>query len=95
MPNPREQSVPQNVPIVQFEIFSGSTNREVQAIHTFRSSKRVDNQVQNPPNNHPNVEIPNKEKEKEVPKESTKKYDQVVDTQERSFLPKASFPQHL
>jgi len=45
--------------------------------------------VQIPLNNHPNVEI--KEKEKEVPKESTKKDKQVVDTQEKSFVPKDHF----
>jgi len=44
----------------------------------------VDNQVQNPPNN-PNIV---KEKEKEKPKESTKKDDQlIVDNQEKSFVP--------
>ena len=72
--NPRGQLVPPNVPTGQFEIGSGSTNREVHAIHTLRSGKRVDDQVQIPPiKSHTNVETPNKEKEKEVPKESTKK----------------------
>ena len=65
----------------------------VQAIHTLRSGKKVDNQVQLPPNS-PNVENPSKEKEKEMPKESTKKDDQVVvDTQGNSFVPKTLFPQ--
>ena len=52
----------------------------------------MDNQVYAPPNN-PNVV---KKKEKEDPKESTKKDDQVVvDNQEKSFVPKAPFPQRL
>jgi len=55
----------------------------------------VDNQIQVPPND-PNVENIIKEKEKEISKESTKKDDQVVvDNQAKSFVPKASFPQHL
>jgi len=50
----------------------------------------VDNQVQASPNN------PNVIKEKENPKESTKKDDQVVvDNQEKSFVSKAPFPQRL
>ena len=71
MPNPSGQPAPQNTPTGQFEIGSGS-NHEVQAIHTLRSGKRVDNQVQDPPNN-PNIVI--KKKEKKEPKESTKKDD--------------------
>ena len=59
VPNPRGQPAPQNTPTGQFEISSDS-NRQVQAIHTLRSGKRVDNQVQDPPNN-PNIV---KEKEK-------------------------------
>jgi len=52
----------------------------------------VDNQVQDPPNN-PNIV---EEKEKENPKEPTKKDDQVaVDNQEKSFVPKGPFPQRL
>jgi len=70
VPNARGQLAPQNNPIGQFEIGSDS-NREVQAIYTLRSGKRVDNQVQDPPNN-PNI-VKEKEKEKEELKESTKK----------------------
>jgi len=56
----------------------------------------VDNQVEVPSSNHPNIEIPNKKKGKEIPKESTKKEDKVVvDTQEKSFVPKTPFPQRL
>ena len=88
--------VPSNVPTCQFEIGPGSINREVQTIHTLRSGKRVDDQVQIPPTkSHTNVETSNKEKEKEVPKESTKKDDKVVDTREKYFVPKAPFPQRL
>ena len=76
MPNPRGQPIPQNTPTGQFEISSDS-NREVQTINTLQSGKRVDNDVQTPPNN-PKVENSSKEKEKEMPKESTKKDDQVV-----------------
>ena len=88
MPNPRGQPAPQNTPTGQFEI----SYRKVQAIHTLGSDKKVDNQVQAPPNN-PNVA---KEKEKENPNESTKEYDQVViDNQEKSFVPKVPFSQRL
>ena len=94
MSNLKGQHVPQNVPTGQFEIGSGS-NREVQAIHTLRSGKKVDNQVQIPPNDS-NVENIIKEKEKEISKESTKKNDQVVvDNQTKFFVPKAPFPQPL
>ena len=52
----------------------------------------MDNQVYAPPNN-PNVV---KKKEKENPKESTEKDDQVVvDNQEQSFVPKALLSQCL
>jgi len=47
----------------------------------------VDNQVQTRPNN-PNVI---KKKEKENPKEPTKKDDQVVDHQEKFFAPNPIF----
>ena len=68
------------------------SNHEVQAIHILWSGKRVDNQVQAPPSN-PNVVS---EKEKENSKESTKKDDQVIiDNQDKSFVPKAPFPQRL
>ena len=91
VPNPRGQPALQNTHTSQFEIGSGS-NREVQAIHTLRSGKKVDNQVQAPPNNSNLIN----EKEKENPKDSTKKEDQVVvDNQEKSFQPKTPFPQRL
>ena len=53
MPNLSGQPASQNIPTDQCEINSDS-NREVQAINTLRSGKRVDNQVQDPPNN-PNI----------------------------------------
>ena len=88
MSNPRGQPAPQNTPTGQFENGVGS-NREVQTINTLRSGKRVNNQVQAPPNNSNVIN----EKEKENPKDSTKKEDQVVvDNQEKSFVPKAPFP---
>ena len=91
MSNPRGQPAPQNTPTGQFEIGSDS-NREVQAIHNLRSGRRVDNQVGDPPNN-PNFV---KKKEKEDPKDSAKKDNQVVvDNQEKSFVPKTPFPQRL
>jgi len=57
--NPRGHPAPQNTPTGQFEI-SFDLNHQVQAIPTLRSGKRVDNQVQDLPNN-PNIV---KEKEK-------------------------------
>jgi len=91
VPNPKGQPAPQNTPTDQFKIDYG-LNREVQVIHTLRSGKRVDNQVQTPPNN-PNVV---NEKERENLKKSTKKDDQIViDNQEKSFVPKAPFHQRL
>ena len=45
VPNRRGQPAPQNTPTGQFEI-SFNSNRQVQAIHTLQSGKRVDNQVQ-------------------------------------------------
>ena len=41
VPNPRGQSAPQNTPTYQFEIGCDS-NYQVQAIHTLRSGKRID-----------------------------------------------------
>jgi len=52
----------------------------------------VDNQVQAPPDNSNVVN----EKEKDNPKDSTKKEDHVVvNNQEKSFVPKAPFPQRI
>jgi len=79
VPNPSGQPAPQNTPTGQFEIGSGS-NHEVQAIHTLRSGKRVDNQVQDSPNN------PNIVKEKEELKESTKKMVKLLLTIKRNLL---------
>ena len=54
------------------------------------------NQVQVSSNNLPNSKNLNKEKEKAIPQESTKKDDKViVDTQEKPFVPKTPFPQYL
>ena len=96
MPNPRGQLVPLNAPKGQLEVGYGSTNKKVQTIHTLRSGKRVDNQVQVSFDNYLNSENLNKEKKKETPEESIKKDDKaVIDTKEKLFVPKALFPQHL
>ena len=81
MPNLRGQSAPQNTPTGQFEIGSGS-NREVQAIHTLRSGKRVDNQVQAPPNN-PNVV---KKKKRKTQKSQQRKMTKLLLTIKRNHL---------
>ena len=90
VPNPREQLVPPNAPKSLW-----LTNKEVQAIHTLWSVKRVDNQVQLPFDNHLNSENLNKQKEKEITPESIKKDDKVVNTQEKTFVPRTPFSQRL
>jgi len=56
----------------------------------------VDNQVQILSDNHPHFVNLNKQKEKEIPEESTKKDDKIIaDTQKKIFVPKASFSQRL
>ena len=81
MPNPRGQSAPQNTLKGQFEISSDS-NSQIQAIHTLWSGKRVDNQVQDPPNN-PNIV---KEKEKRNQRSQQRKMIKLLLTIKRNLL---------
>jgi len=97
IPNPKVQPNAQNALRGQFGIDSspGLPHDEVQAIHTLRSGKQVDNQVRMSEEKNVNVGESNKDKGQDVQKKGEVNQAPIENHPVKPYIPKAPYPHRL
>ncbi|KAJ8617751.1 hypothetical protein MRB53_013937 [Persea americana] len=94
VPNPKVQLNAQNALRGQFGInrTPGLPHDEVQAIHTLRSGKQVDNQVRMPEEMNVNAGKPNKDKGQDVQEKGEMNQAPIENHPVTPYIPKAPYP---